>query len=166
MNRIRKTWGVFWISLIALSCAQERPPCLVPQDVWVRVGCYRWDQNAEGRGEQDSFLLHPLYGYVDSGAVFLLEPRTSKFSLLLSPHEDQTAVWLLGDSSRIGDPFHRDTIEFHYQRRLHFISDACGYTYYYQLTGVDYTRHQLDSVRIMEDQVTDNVNLEHVKIYF
>lgn len=152
--------------MIALACRQERSPCLVPQDVWMNLGCYRWESVPEGRAERDSFLVHPLFGYTDSGAVFVLEPRTSKFSLLLSPHADQTSLWLVADSSRIDDPLHRDTIRFHYQRRLHFISNACGYTYYYQLTGVDYSRHQLDSVAILDDQVTDNVNKEHVKIYF
>ncbi len=148
------------------SCSQDRLPCLVPEDVWLRVGCYRVEVGPEGPLPADTFLPKPLIGYADSPAVFLLDPQTQRFALVLSPHADQTAVWVAPDSALIADPFQRDTLWIHYDRRLHFISNACGYTYHYSLKDLQFTRHQWDSVVIGDPEVTDNVNTEHVKIYY
>ena len=59
-----------------------------------------------------------------------------------------------------------DTLVFYYTRSLHFVSVACGYTYYYNLNKITATYHDLDSVAIKDPSINDNATIEHVKLYY
>jgi hypothetical protein len=91
---------------------------------------------------------------------------TSTFSGRLSSSQD-TAVWVFRDDTTAATPY--DTLIFHYQRKLTFLSNACGYTYFYNLTSVTRSGAKLnsrDSVLVENPDVTNNVNVEHIKLYY
>ena len=86
----------------------------------------------------------------------------SKFGLVLSPLRD-TSKWSIQPDSSFS-PI--DTLTFIYERKLKFISNACGYSHEYTLKDVLFTRRNLDSVRILNSAVTTKAGIENVKIYF
>jgi hypothetical protein len=97
-----------------------------------------------------------------SGAKGRLYIQSSKFVLSLSPATDSCS-WAFASDSAAGSPF--DTLTFRYTRQLQFISNACGYDYFYQLASVQTTHHIIDSVFIANTSVTNDVNTNHLQVY-
>lgn len=59
-----------------------------------------------------------------------------------------------------------DTISYFYDSKVHFLSNACGYTYYYHLNKLEYTQHVLDSAVIKLPEVTKKASDRQVELYF
>lgn len=152
-----------FISLWWVSCSTERDICLEPKIVTVHLGCYRIaDDNIT---VIDTLLPNAnllaikndsLFGWVVGAKGY------NKFSLPLSPKADSCA-WIIQPDSSV---FAIDTLVFHYKNSVHFLSTACGYTYFYNLDSVSTTKHNIDSVIISSTGITNNANIEHVKVYF
>lgn len=64
------------------------------------------------------------------------------------------------------EPDSTDTLTVNYQSELHFISNDCGFTYYYDLVSASITKHHFDSVAITENEVTIEGNKRHIRLYF
>lgn len=93
---------------------------------------------------------------------------SSVYSISLSPFADSCQWAIIADSTKLvtgAEVF--DTLTFRYQRQLNFLSNACGYTYFYTLDTVNTTRHNIDSVIITNTSVTLNANgTSQLAIYF
>lgn len=169
---------LFVLSVIASSCTQQRPPCVEPILVSLRFSVLstHWDSAIGGRVTFDTILPYATLGTVGAAQnTIYYFGSTAQFSLLLNPNKDSCTWFLSQDSGRI--PV--DTITFHYSRALQFLSNACGYTYYFNLTTTPTTPnlqnnivlnpfdtlHKIDSITIENAGVTNNVNVEHLKIY-
>jgi hypothetical protein len=59
-----------------------------------------------------------------------------------------------------------DTITFYYEPTVHFISNNCGYNYFYNIQNVKHTTHMLDSFAIPNGNVTDDAQIENVQLFF
>ncbi len=154
-----------------VSCNTERDPCLQPQNVFLRMQFLRKAADT-GTAFVDTLLpymrLNPLdhpLPYMSAGAQ-----NIGAFNIRLNPDADSSRWYLQTDSS---EAHRRDTITFHYERELHFISNACGYTYYYRLNEVRSaprtladTLHSIDSVVITQREVNNEAGKTHVNIYF
>lgn len=66
---------------------------------------------------------------------------------------------------RLDMPALNDTISFDYQSIPYLASDDCGAMYRYRLTRVDYTRHIIDSIGVVDSLIT-NVDIASLHIYF
>jgi hypothetical protein len=89
---------------------------------------------------------------------------TSKLSLFLSPHADSCQYILSTDTALVTELL--DTLTFRYDRRTQFLSNACGYTYFFTLRSVDATTNRLDSVRVTSTDVTNDANVEHLRLFY
>jgi hypothetical protein len=98
----------------------------------------------------------------ESGMDIANYGRQATFALSLSPVVD-TAQWLFKTDTASSIIF--DTMTFHYARTLQFLSNACGYTYFYHLNYVTTTHHIIDSTHITNSSVTNNVNTKHLQVY-
>lgn len=58
-----------------------------------------------------------------------------------------------------------DVVTFRYVAEPFFASEECGAYYIYRITGVDYTRHLIDSIAV-SDSVITNVDIERIKVFF
>lgn len=156
------------ISLCWLSCKQERAVCFEPVNATLRMGAYQGVEVDTGIIIADSFLPKALIIALDTPRLQVYAPtRANKFGLLLSPLADSTRFIIMADSVQIQTPALYDTVTFYYQRRLEFLSVACGYTYFFTLdTRVRATNNYIDSVQVVNGNVTNAANVEHVKIYF
>lgn len=161
----------FLLILILLSigwvaCEQDRDPCLQPRTVSTRIGIYKAVETDTGIAVSDSLLPNVIAGVPDSPfAILYAQKGVKDISFTLSPLTDSTSIYIFPDSAR-QSKFDVDTITFLYKRRLQFISTTCGYTYYYSLYDKRYTTYNIDSVIIVNGDVTNNANIQHVKVYY
>lgn len=65
----------------------------------------------------------------------------------------------------LDSPEFDDIIEFRYTSTPQFASEECGAYYAYTITGVEYTRHLIDSVAVTDPVIT-NVEMERIRIFF
>ena len=111
----------------------------------------------------DTGLPAAIFGAVTAtGLTELIYSRQSTFSISLSPVTNG-CKWIFTPDSA-GSPLF-DTLTFYYQRELQFLSNACGYTYFYNIDSVKTTHFNIDSVHITNTSVTNNVNTKHLQIY-
>lgn len=160
MNRLTSLIITAVVIILWVACDVQRDPCLQPKNVTLRARFLRPADT--GTQFLDTTLPHPVYGVLDSPFHFSIPSGSSVLQFFLSPLADSTKYIIVPDSA---NPI-VDTIAFYYQRQLQFLSNACGYTYYFTITGVTSTRHSIDSVVLNNASVTSNANVDHVKIYF
>lgn len=161
-----KCTHLYWLIIAGIlfaSCTPERDPCLQPKSVSLRFGTYKTADT--GTLGKDSTLPAAIIGMVDSPYIFYLGAKSNKFQLLLSPLADSVRWFIMPDSNAANKVL-RDTITFHYQKHLHFISTGCGYNYYYTLSNITQTDNYIDSIKINNAEVTTEANIEHVKIFY
>lgn len=148
--------------LLAAACKDERPACTQPGTVYVRARCYQRKDTVV----TDSALRKPVLRPVGAGSDIAFTGSTAQTTLTftLSPLSDTTRWLLYPDSTR---PQLRDTVTFVATRRLQFVSNACGYTYYFSLRNVYSTNVGIDSIRLTNTpEVTNDANVQHLRIYF
>lgn len=159
---LRGAIGLFLPLLLVFAACKdedERDPCFEPKNIYLSAGAYRTDTGASVR---DTALPNLILGPVDSVRFLDFDANSRKFLLFLSPLQDSCRYYLQPDSGV--SPM--DTLTFLYTRRLEFLSNACGYTYFFNLQQVRHTRHMIDSVRIASFDVTNNASTEHLRVYF
>lgn len=149
---------VLFVALV--SCTQERLPCLTPKTASLKVLAVR--KLNDTAVVDTSLPAAVMIAVTDSGMKGYLYTGAASFTLSLSPVAD-TAKWLFAADTIAGSPL--DTIVFRYSRRLQFLSNACGYTYYYDINSVSTTNNIIDSFLITDRSVTSNVNTSHLKVY-
>ena len=146
------------------SCETERDPCLTPRSTLARAGAYRRVSDTTNQ-VADSALPSPVFialtSYTDTNA-FIQTVTRNKFTFQLSDVSD-TCRWILRPDSASAL---QDTLTFLYSRQLHFISNACGYNYYFYLRQVTATHNAIDSVSISNNDITSNASVENIRIYF
>jgi hypothetical protein len=152
-----------FITLLA-ACTQQRTPCYDPKIVTVAIGTYRMADTVA----VDTSLPDPAFYCIDT-PVGQGRGSTNKFNALLSPFVDSTR-WVLipdQDDSVDGTPFELyDTLTFYHLKKLTFISNSCGYVYYYNLLDVKTTHNSIDSLVLFNASVNNNANTQHIKIFY
>lgn len=165
MNRVAVFIGLTVLLFVGIiSCTKDqRDPCLQPRTTVLIAHCVRHLDT--GVTLVDTALPNPILHPITSqpnqyfyGGV----PRLINLSFSLSNVSD-ISHWTLQPDSAIAI---KDTLSFYYQRQLHFLSNACGYTYFYHLDSVSTTRNAIDSVRLEAADITNNANVENVKLIF
>lgn len=160
-NSIRNILLAVIVLMVAASaCTQERLPCLTPKTASLKVRAVR---KVNDTAVIDTSMPATIWvAIADSKNAWYLYTGSSSFTLSLSPVRD-TAMWLLVSDTVASAPI--DTVIFRYDRQLQFLSNACGYTYYYNINSVSTTNHIIDSFLITDRSVTSNVNTSHLKVY-
>jgi hypothetical protein len=141
------------------SCTQQRSPCYEPKIVSVAIGTYRMVDTTS----VDTTLPYPAFACLDTNLMQERTP-TNNFSALLSPLVDSTRWILAPDSVTTTDQV--DTITFYHTKSLNFISNACGYVYYFTLSSVRTTYNSIDSISLTNTSVDNNANTQHLRIYY
>lgn len=170
MINFRKVYWLpvlIWICGSWMACDRQKDPCLQPIRAGMRIGVYKTVESDTGIVALDSLLPNVIVGALDSPTYFIFAGKNiSKIdSVVLSPVSDTTSIFIQPDSARTSS-FDKDTIRFYYTRSLHFISNACGYTTYYTINNLSYTTWNIDSVNLINGNVSNDASIENVKIYY
>jgi hypothetical protein len=148
-----------------IACQTQRDPCLLPTDVNVRVKSLK---RATDSTYADSVLVNLNLAALDNDTIkylYLGSKLVNNFFIRLSPKID-SCVYLLQPDSSLSVI---DTLRFFYGRRLQFLSNACGYTYFFTLDSIHFTKNTIDTILIVNHDVTTDANTkpyEHVQIVF
>lgn len=143
------------------ACTQDRQPCLTPKIASMNVRTVRITSRADTTARDTampSSVFIPLTTTGAHGAKYISQ---SAYTLSLASVAD-SCKWAVANDT-LGTAF--DTISFYYDRQLQFISNACGFAYFYQLKNVSATHHFIDSLRITNPNVTNNVNTSHLQVF-
>lgn len=154
-------------TIIMAACTQQRQPCLEPTNISVRAGIYTTNIDTAGVASIVSYALpSPVWGIIDSlgnSSFLYFNTNTSLFRFTLSSRLDECR-WIIRPDTL--ENTITDTLTFSYSRQLTFVSNGCGYRYYYTLSDVNTTHNNIDSVVVNKTEVNNDLNAEHIRIYF
>jgi hypothetical protein len=169
----QRTYLLFIVLLVCIgwmSCKQERPLCFQSKDVPLRLSTFQAAERDTGLFIGDSTLPNAWMAAIDTATRVMVNASGGQkdFNLYLSPHSDSTRFAIFADSlAKIGGSrFASDTITFYYERKLQFLSVACGYIYFYNLKRARTTTNNIDSVIIIGAEVNNAPAVKHVKVYY
>ena len=148
--------GIGW-----MACTQERDPCLTPKIASLNINTQHLPIDTSTvfiDTALPSAVFIPLTTTPNkTGTIY---PQQANFTISLSP-DSTICKWAVTTDT---PNFPYDTITFYYERKLQFISNACGYTYFYNIDSVHTTHLFIDSIHILNTSVTNNVNTKHLQI--
>lgn len=151
-------WAIILLAGL-VACKQQRQPCLTPDTVALNMKTVQLKNDTL---VADTATPYPVFiALTSSGMATSIPGSRASFSLYLSPVAD-SCTWLFMPDTTVADI---DTFIFRYTRELHFISNACGYTYYYNIRSVQHTNYYIDSLKITDANVTSNVNVSHLEVF-
>ena len=149
------------IIVILVSCTHERQACLTPKIASFKIECVH-EPTDTSTIPIDTALPNAVFGcFTSNGLVSSIYSQQSIFTLSLSSVSD-TCKWLFTTDS-LKHSF--DTLVFYYQRQLQFLSNACGYAYFYSMDSMHTTHNNIDSEFIITKSVTNDVKPTHIHIY-
>jgi len=111
--------------------------------------------------KRDSAMPAPVLIAV-GGRVNFAFTRTVQVSVIPNPNAD-SSVYLFRADTTAAAPV--DTLVFYYQRRLQFLSNACGYTTIFSLDSVRHSRAGIDSILILTRDITTDANAVHARLF-
>lgn len=165
------------IILIA-SCESKEPGCYQPTTVSMVCGFQKRDTQIV----KDTVTINPLvmvdritYRFSDS-VMPAPQMKVLKEKIPLSVNGNKGSTQLGIAFNQANDSITYtfrpdtniavfDTITFFYTSTLHFISNNCGYNYYFNITNVKHTTNMLDSLGYVNRNVTD-ANKRNIQFYF
>ncbi len=144
-----------------VACTQERDPCLTPKIAILNVETQHLPTDT-ATVFVDTALPAAVFTPITTipNIAGTLYPPQALFTLSLSP--DSTVCKWSFTADTATNKF--DTITFYYQKSLKFLSNACGYTYFYNIDSVQSTHNIIDSIHILNASVTNNVNTNQLQI--
>ena len=173
--------GILGIAFIS-SCETKDPECYQPVNVTAISGFMVRDtvlviDTIPGTGVPiDTYKLVYNNKLLISPGMFTLDVDSfigiigsadgaNQLSVPLNPNADSMRYRLVLDTSQVAQA---DTVTFYYTSSVHFISNSCGYTNYYNLDSVHSTKNFLDSIALVNPAVTNDQTAQarHILIYF
>ena len=151
------------------ACTQQRQPCLTPKIATLIIESIHLKTDTSTIPVDTlipAAVFIPIVPGRDTEQVTTY-PAQALFSISLSP-DSTVCRWAFStDSLKNVGLYIPDTLTFFYKRKLQFLSNACGYTYFYSLDSVHTNASHtiIDSLHILNSSVTNNVNTKHVQIF-
>lgn len=134
--------------------------CLTPKVVALRGGFYYRDTVNTFK---DSVQVNANLYFGTSLNYFINIKNTSKYFLSLAQNADSVTLYFQSDSTST-EPETIDSLLLHYTREPHFISTACGYETFFNITNISYSTNIIDTIIINQSAVNNDVNKENLKI--
>ena len=145
-----------------VACTQVRNPCETPMTATLNISTQHLISPTDSAFVDTalpSAVFIPLTTAANKTAT--IYPQQVSFTISLSP-DSNICRWAFTPDTP-GYAF--DTLTFYYQKNLQFISNACGFTYFYNIDSVHFTKNLfIDSIHILNASVTNNVNTTQLQI--
>lgn len=160
------------------ACTTEEPECYEPKNVTAfSQYAYRSSDSIDrpviiggdtiiirelDTTYRDTFLPISLFRVVNEDSVFQFMGVESNIGgFYLNAAKDSIQYLFTPDTSLV-NVF--DTLTLHYTPLLHFISNNCGYNYYFNINEVQSTKRFVDSIFIVNNSVTNDINTRNLKL--
>lgn len=149
-------------SMVLVSCLNEEV-CEDVSTVPVRIGFYATDTVNE-TPSPISISNISVFGLGQDSIIYENVSIVSQMELPLNSTIDSCAYIFRSSFFDDNRYFVDDTLWFVYNRLPNLISMECGFTTFYELTDLRYSRNLIDSVAIDDSNITNSLN-EHIKIF-
>ncbi len=149
--------GAFLFPILSgvISCSEEADCSMATRAM---MQCYLYTLNPETKGvSKDTFDSLTVTAFGTDSIIINNQKKVHDLSLPLRYTENST-VLVFHYSKTL-----TDTLVIHQTNTPYFLSMDCGYQMKQAITGVDYSRHSLDSIRIANKEAgiygTENLKL-------
>ncbi len=112
---------------------------------------------------RDSFMDSPEMKILAEDSVLLIRGQKGARELGIAFNQAKDSVRYSFRTDTTSTVY--DTITVHYNSSLHFISNGCGYNYYFGIEKVTHTSNMLDSFAILQPEVTEEFK-NNIQFYF
>ena len=166
------------MALFIQSCESEQPECYQPTVVTSNISFVRKrvdtfpivdsstgiPRDSLAISYPDSFMIAPRAALLNDSLNLTINTsgRTSVIATILNPDVNQVSYSLQYDTNVAL----LDTVQIFYRSSLKFISNSCGYTYFFNIDSVKSTKHVADSIFIFKPAVTNDASVRHIGLYF
>lgn len=149
------------VSALAIISGCSNSACLENKSALPLAGFY--DMGTRRSISVDSLQI----GGVDAPDDSLLLDNTMADEVFLPMRTGHTSTkfFIHYTQKAISDPRFNDTLTFDYEARPYFASEECGAMYIYKVEKLNYTKHIIDSVGIVDSLIT-NANRQYIHIFF
>lgn len=166
---------LFSFSVIA-ACEKGDPDCYQTNSVQTRIQFVSKDSIRIDSMLNDTLLLDTtIIRYADTAFeapafhtigmeqnIQINASYATRIGAPLDPGRDTMFYVLKLDTAEAA----ADTLQFVYSAFNHFISNNCGFTNFFQLQSVTATGQLVDSVAIINSEVTNSAQEIHVQLFF
>ncbi|MDR4987408.1 MAG: DUF6452 family protein [Bacteroidales bacterium] len=121
----------------------------------LRIGFYLFGEESDTRIFLDDLTVFALER--PGQLIYDRQENVAVIELPLNPAEDHSAFVLMFDQKT-------DTLRLTYKREEHMISVECGFTLFFDITGVEYTTSHIQLISTATNYVTNSFD-EHLKAY-
>ena len=164
----KKNYWTISVCCFALICisflfsCQKSSNCLTPKVVTLNAGMYyrMLDTNLVFK---DTLLVNSNIIFGTKRNYFINLKQRSKFNISLAQNIDSVTLYFQSDSATFAMQT-IDSIQLVYTRTPHYISTACGYETFFKIQHIQYSQNIIDTILINDNDVTNDVNKEHLKI--
>lgn len=164
------------IFLAATACEKGDPDCYQSNVVQARIQFVSKDSIMIDSILNDTLLLDttiiryadtafeaPVFYTIDMERNLQIIPSfATRVGVPLDPRSDTIRYIFKLDSTAD----ETDTLRFAYSASNHFISNNCGFTNFFQLRSVEASGQLVDSVAIINPEVTNSAQETHVQLFF
>lgn len=112
---------------------------------------------------RDSFMDSPEMKILDEDTLLLIRGQKGVPELGVAFNQAKDSVRYSFRTDTTSTVY--DTITIHYNSSLHFISNSCGYNYYFGIQRVTHTTNMLDSFAVLQGEVTEEFK-RNILFYF
>jgi len=156
MKKIRNILLIVGISIYIFSCTSDE--CVLDSETYLKLEINIVDTNLVKKGFLDSLSIYSPF-WTDS--IHSTSTGASGNILLsLSPDDDSTTIIVTSEH----EP-EKDTLILYHQKELVFLSPECGFIYTFTINDTSYTKHLIDSVKLINNELTIDEE-GSVEIYF
>lgn len=166
---------ILTLVLALTSCKSKKvQECFQPTSVSVQLGFQvidsfivvdSFNRPIQKVAIRDTNLYFPTLKSIgqDSNIVFQGEQSVNRMSLFLNPDSSQIKYIFQPNRDSIAQ---FDTLTIKYSSEVHFLNNACGYTYFYTINSVEHTKKVVDSTLNLNPVVSTAAQSKNLIIYF
>lgn len=158
MFLLKKYGKVLLVACLTAFVACAELPCSETGGVNLNAGFYSYD----GVVLTDTLIPNLIMHFGQEEETIYSDTLKGKVQSIQFP------LSMITDSSVVIFEFNNsksDTLIFHYNTTLHLESHECGFVNFFEITSIDATNNQIDSVWISKNMV-EYGDVENIKIYF
>lgn len=171
INRIGLLFLIPFIGIL-YSCSRSTDPCLLPKDALIKARFVKLASGSDSAFVDTSFQrlrfnpINSTLPYDTTGNI-----TGSSYLIALNSNANSASYELIPDvNDSSAQP---DTITIQYDRYLKFLSNACGYTNFYNIKSIkgnfrnlSHLQQSVDSVVLVDPNVSTNGSVVNLRIYF
>lgn len=150
--------ALFMTGIAALVSCENYKNCNSPTDASLGISFASYRQ---GLAADTSLPALVLYGLGRQDSLLSDGAPARQIFVPLDPATDSSRFYIQPDSSASA----ADTLTVLYRPDRHFVSAGCGFTYFYAIDSIRYTRHLIDSAALLASHVNTS-HATQITLYY